>query len=119
MRWFVSPARIKTDLQSLRSANRFGSTAMIASRSASLNRPHCAISASVRPQPSQSLLMGSITQILMQGVEAALTVPPEIDRDLGELLGRAKDVARLPADEPPCHARQHGSRAMRQREPDQ
>lgn len=45
---------------------------MIASRSASLNPDHCAISASVRPQPAQSWLAGSMTQTLMQGEEATL-----------------------------------------------
>ena len=43
----------------------------------------------------------------------------EIDRDLGELLGGAEDVARLPADEPPRHARQHRRGAMRHRKADQ
>ncbi len=55
---------------------RSGSLAMIASRSASLNRDHCAISVSVRPQPSQSRLAGSMMQIFTQGVETALTARP-------------------------------------------
>lgn len=52
--------------------SRSGRTAMIARLSASLNPDHCAISASVRPQPSQSLLCGSMTHTWMQGVETAL-----------------------------------------------
>jgi hypothetical protein len=49
---------------------------MIARLSASLNPDHCAISLSVRPQPSQSLLCGSMTQTLMQGVDTALINSP-------------------------------------------
>jgi hypothetical protein len=49
---------------------------MMASRSASESRGHCAISCKVRPQPWQSLLTGSITQTLMQGLEIALMARP-------------------------------------------
>jgi hypothetical protein len=49
---------------------------MMASRSSSESRDHCVISCKVRPQPWQSLLPGSITQILMQGLEIALIVRP-------------------------------------------
>jgi hypothetical protein len=49
---------------------------MIARRSASESRDHCAISCKVRPQPWQSLLAGSITQTLMQGLEIAFIIRP-------------------------------------------
>ncbi len=50
---------------------------MTARRSDSLIDDQRAISASVRPQPSQSPRARSMTQILLQGVEAALV---RIDR---------------------------------------
>jgi len=45
---------------------------MIASRSLSLSEPHCAISASVRPQPWQSPERGSMVQTLVQGEEIGI-----------------------------------------------
>ena len=45
---------------------------MIASRSLSLSEAHCAISASVRPQPWQSPERGSMVQTLVQGEEIGI-----------------------------------------------
>ena len=51
---------------------RAGSAAMIARRSASLMVAQAAISASVRPQPTQVPLASSSRQILMHGVSKTL-----------------------------------------------
>ncbi len=45
---------------------------MIARRSSSDMADHCAISRSVRPQPTHRPRAWSMTQIFVQGVEAAL-----------------------------------------------
>ena len=85
---------------------------MTAPRSASLIAVQAAISATVRPQPTQSAERGSMTQTLTQGVDivGADMTPnlgggmadekPAPRGDLGALLRGAGDVAGLPADLP-------------------
>lgn len=87
---------------------------MIASRLGSSRPPQAAISLNVRPQPMQSALRGSITQIWTQGVEGGGLVfgafirpylgggAPDEKADeagnFGELLRCARNVASLAAD---------------------
>ena len=57
------------DARDRASARRSPSPAMTATRSASLIAVQAAISATVRPQPTQSAECGSMTQTLTQGVD--------------------------------------------------
>ena len=85
---------------------------MIVARSGSLMPPHAAISARVRPQPTQSADMGSTTQTFTQGVmiseadmgshlgSGLLDEKAAPGADLRPLLRGAGDVAGLATDLP-------------------
>lgn len=61
-------------------ARRAGSSAMIACRSASLRPPQAAISASVRPQPTQRPVWPLTAQTWMHGLEVATDMGPDLSR---------------------------------------
>ena len=105
---------------------------MIASRPGSSSPPHAAISSNVRPQPMQSALRGSITQIWTQGVEDGGLVRGALMRpylgggapdekaaqagNFSKLLRRPGDIAGLAADLPPRNGGHRQSGEQRGRE---